>query len=170
MIIILTMLLLATGCGNPEDSAKSNNPSDASGVEWVAIHTAIQNAEDDGKKILIDVYTEWCGYCRKMNTETYTDPEVQEALNKYFHPVRLNAESKNFIEFEGEAFTEQDFALALGVRGYPTTVILDRDGSAVGKQPGFMEAEDFKNLLTYVGSDAFKTTPFDEYMARENGE
>jgi thioredoxin-related protein len=169
MTFILTLLFLTLSCGNPEDSANPNT-ADASGVEWVPIHTALENAGKDGRKILIDVYTVWCGYCRRMNTETYADSEVQETLYKYFHPVRINAESKRFVEFAGEALTEQELALAFGVNGYPTTVILGKDGSAVGKQPGFMDAEDFRNLLSYVGSDAYKTTPFDEFLNREKGE
>jgi thioredoxin-related protein len=169
MTFIFSILLFALSCGNPEDSARSTN-SDASGVEWVPIHTALEHAGKDGKKILIDVYTDWCGYCRKMNTETYADAEVQETLNKYFYPVRLNAESNRFIEFAGEALTEQELALAFGVNGYPTTVILAPDGSAVGKQPGYMGAEDFINLLSYVGSDAYKSTQYEEFINRGNGE
>lgn len=167
--IITLFALLILSCEQSETSAQASE-SDASGVEWVPLHTALDKAGTDGKKILIDVYTEWCAYCRRMNTETYADATVQETLNNYFYPVRLNAESDNFIEFAGEAVTEQELALAFGVRGYPTTVILDSDGMAVGKQPGFMDATDFNNLLSYVGSNAYKDTPFDEFLNRKNEE
>ncbi|TVQ15157.1 MAG: DUF255 domain-containing protein [Balneolaceae bacterium] len=163
--IITLLVLFIFSCDSSETSAQTNN-NDASGVAWVPLHTAIENAQADGKKILIDVYTEWCGYCRRMNAETYADATVQETLNNYFYPVRLNAESKNFIDFAGQAVTEQELALAFGVRGYPTTVILDSDGSAVGRQPGFMDATDFNNLLSYVGSNAYKNTEYDDFINR----
>jgi thioredoxin-related protein len=166
---IALLALITLSCGNPETSAQTGS-NDASGVDWVPLHTALEKAQTDGKKILIDVYTVWCGYCRRMNTETYADNTVKETIDKYFYPVRLNAESNVFVEFAGEVITEQELALAFGVRGYPTTVILNYDGSAVGRQPGFMDARDFNNLLSFVGSDAYKNTQFDDYLKEQEGE
>lgn len=167
--LIAILVLFIFSCDNSETSAQTNTSAgseDGLKVAWVPLHKALENAKTDQKKILIDVYTEWCAYCRRMNTETYADATVMETINDYFYPVRLNAESKNFIDFDGQAVTEQELALAFGVRGYPTTVILDFDGTAVGKQPGFMEATDFNNLLSYVGSNAYKDTPFDDFLKR----
>ena len=54
-------------------------------------------AKREGKILLVDVYTDWCGYCKKMDRETYTDAKIIEKLNKDFVMVKLNPEKVEYI-------------------------------------------------------------------------
>ncbi len=130
---------------------------------FISLNDAISEAEESGKMVLIDVYTEWCGFCRRMNTETYADTSVKEALDKYYHVVRLDAESDDIVTFQGVELTKQEFAESFGIYSFPTTVFLEPDSAPFASQPGFIEAETFHKLLVYVGTEAYKFTPFDEF-------
>jgi thioredoxin-related protein len=121
-------------------------------------------AASDGKKILVDVYTVWCGYCRKMAAETYPNAAVKQKVDEYFHLVRLDAEGSKDITFNGEVMKESELAAILGVASFPTTIFIQPDGEPLGMQPGFMEASMFGNLLGFVGSDAFRTRSFEDYV------
>jgi thioredoxin-related protein len=131
------------------------------------IHTMAEAqalAASDGKKILVDVYTVWCGFCRKMAAETYPNAGVKEKVDEYFHLVRLDAEGNKEVTFNGDVLLEHELAAILGVSSFPTTIFIQSDGEPLGLQPGFLEAGMFSNLLGFVGSDAFRTRSFEDYV------
>lgn len=136
------------------------------GPKIYTIDEAQALAAESGKKILVDVYTVWCGYCRKMAAETYTDKRVQEMVDKYFYTVRVDAESDRRVVFNGRSIQEFEFALTLNAVSFPTTAFIDSDGEPIGLQPGYMDAGMFQHLLGFVGSDAYKTESFDVYVER----
>jgi thioredoxin-related protein len=142
-------------------------------VQWAGprlynMDEAQATAAQDGKKILLDVYTVWCGFCRKMAAETYPNTGVRQAVDEYFYTVRLDAESDDIIIFNGESMAMKDLASALGVTSFPTTIFIDTNGEPIGIQPGFMEAQMFRNLLGFVGSDAYKTQSFEAFVRNRN--
>lgn len=125
-------------------------------------------AAAEGKKILLDVYTVWCGFCRKMAAETYPNTLVRNEIDAHFYTVRLDAESDQLIVFNGESLTMRDLASRLGVTSFPTTIFIDKDGEPIGIQPGFMDAQMFSSLLGFVGSDAYKNQSFEAYVRSRN--
>ncbi len=162
ILLILSLALFAISCSSESD-ATGNQSSGQDHAFWVSLEAAQTKALDEGKYILLDVYTEWCGFCRRMNRETYADKRVQEALDKYFYPVRIDAESPRVVSFKGESYSMVDLAQAFGVQSYPTTIFLSPDGEAVALQPGFIEAERFHKMLSFVGSESYRTQSFQQY-------
>ncbi|MCH8494881.1 MAG: thioredoxin fold domain-containing protein [Balneolales bacterium] len=136
------------------------------GPKLYSLDEAQALAVRNDKKILLDVYTVWCGYCRKMAAETYPNAKVKQNVEEYFYIVRLNAESDKTVIFNGESITERELAQALGVTSFPTTIFIGNDGEPIGIQPGFMEAGMFANLVGFVGSEAYRTESFDDYSSR----
>ncbi len=133
-------------------------------TNWISLEDALDKAENTDKKILIDVYTDWCGYCKQMERETYTQDGVQSAIDEYFYAVKINAESSDKVLYNGRQISMQEFAMNLGVTGFPTTVFLTDDGEPLGFQPGFQDSETFERLLVFVGTDAFEQNiSFDEF-------
>jgi thioredoxin-related protein len=120
-------------------------------------------AESNDKKIIVDVYTDWCQYCKKLENEVYPDPRVGQVINEYFYVVRVNAESDEEIVYNGRKIKMRDFAKLLGVSTYPGTVFIDKAGTTIGQQNGYMEVEVFEKLLAFVGSSAYRTMQFDEF-------
>lgn len=138
------------------------------GPKIYSMQEAQQLAAETGRKVLVEIYAVWCGYCRKMAAETYPDRKVREKVDEYFYMVRLNAESDRKTIFNGEEYTEAELSAAFGVSSFPTTIFVDTNGDPLGMQPGYMDADIYRNLISYVGSNAYRTTPFDVYISQQN--
>lgn len=132
-----------------------------------ALDTALKSAKESGKKVLIDVYAEWCPYCEKMHTEVYTETGIIEAVNEHFYLVKINIESENEVNFLGNRMTESEFAKMLNSSSLPTTFFMNSSGELLGMQPGLLPADVFEDLLTFVGSDSFESLSFEEYRNRD---
>ena len=98
--------------------------------DWQA---TVARAQEQQKLLFVDVYTDWCGYCKMMDRDVFADPAVGERFNASFVNVKLDAET---------AFGEQ-FAIRYGVSGYPTYLFLDGGQQSVGVIEGYVETEPF---------------------------
>ena len=133
-------------------------------VKWHTIEEA--SAAKIGEKIyLVDFYTSWCGYCKKMDRETFSNPTVAKIINQYYYPVKFNAEGDNTFTWAGTTYRRSgrihDFAR--GVKGYPTIVLFHPDGSMMQSIPGFASAEEYIVILWYFASGDYNRYPFDRY-------
>jgi len=131
--------------------------------QWITLDKALKLAKANHKKVLIDFGADWCGYCKKMDKEVFPDKQVQSLLKKYFYAVKIDVESKDPVEFHGKTYTKGEFAQAFGVSGLPTYVFIDSTGEPIAGQPGYIPAPAFAKMLSYIGSDAYKTTKFKAY-------
>lgn len=137
-------------------------------VTWYTMEEAQQYAEEQQKKVLIYAEAQWCGYCKKMNKEVFPKEVVQDSIQKYYFPVRIDVESDKKIVFNGESMTQQQFAHRQQVRSTPTIFFVDNSGEILGMQPGYMPVDVFNKLLSYVGSGAFGNVSFEEYLPDKN--
>src|SRR5947208_2217242 len=85
-------------------------PARAAGVAWRSWNTGLAAAAGSGKPVLVDVYTDWCGWCRRMDRDTYSRTEVSDYLNRHFVAVRLNADSDDRVTYGGREFTARTLA------------------------------------------------------------
>lgn len=131
------------------------------------LESALESARESGKKVLIDVYAEWCPYCERMHTEIYTEEEVINAVNEHYYLVKINIESDNKVNYLGSEMAEKEFAEMLRSTNLPTTYFMNGEGELLGKQPGVIPADVFEDLLYFVGSNAFENLTFEEYRNRE---
>lgn len=154
-LILFSFLLVEVVLG------QSNSPQNYS------LKEALEIAKESDKKVLIDVYAEWCPYCQEMHSEVYTDSRVIDIIESNFILVKINIESEEMVNYLGTEMTEREFALALQSTSTPTTYFMQGDGSLLGKQPGKIPAEMFSNLLKFVGSDAYLNQTFDEFRNRD---
>lgn len=138
----------------------------AQSVDWISLSEAQQKAVESNKKVMIYAEAEWCGYCQKMNKQVFPKQTVQDSLEKYFHPVRIDIESGNKQTFNGEQFTEQELARRFRVSSTPTMIFLDSAGNIIGAQPGFLPVNIFDKLLAFVGNDLTGTISFEEYLSK----
>lgn len=132
-------------------------------VEWHTFNDGVNLAHNSNKKILVDVYTHWCSWCKKMDSEVYTDKGVTKLLQEHFILVKLDAESDSSMTYQGRIFTEAKFAQDFGVTGYPTTLFLDQNGNAITTVPGYAPPERFATILDFIGENYYKSVSFEEY-------
>jgi thioredoxin-related protein len=154
----IVLAFVACTSAGAQDGDKNTAP--------VSLEQALKLASENDKKILIDVYAEWCPYCQRMQSQVYKDSTVLQAISDHFIWVQINIESESMVNYLGHEMTETQFARALENESVPTTYFLNNEGSILGKQPGYIESETFSKLLNFVGSDAFLTQSFQEFMER----
>ena len=99
---------------------------------------ALATAKTDKKIVMVDVYTDWCGWCKKLDKDVYANAEVKAKLAKDFVPLKINPEkSKKNLEL----------ARSFGTRGYPHIVFLDASGKKISEIGGYVPADKFAQTL-----------------------
>ena len=146
-------------------------------VNWLSWEQAITAAAETPKKIYVDIYTDWCGYCKKMDRETFTDPGVIKYLNDNFYAVKFDAEQKEEIMFNETSFKHRpggrggvhELAVALlnNQMGYPAFVILDEEFARILISPGFKGASDVMMEMKYANEELYKTKHWNAYKAEQ---
>ncbi len=151
-------------------SLEHTPPSPAGAIVWKSFDDGIALAGQSNKKLLIDVYTDWCSWCKKMDAEVYSDNRIVKAMNDHFVGVKLNAESNKMVTYKGKAMTESDLARQLGVTGYPTTVFFDEHSDPITSLPGYSPAGDFDGVLRYIGQDFYKSVSFQDFVSKSSAQ
>lgn len=116
-------------------------------INWLTIEEAQALSEQEPRKIIMDVYTDWCGWCKKMDKTTFADEDVAQYVNENFYAVKLKADSKDKVTFKGKEFSKGELAQAFRVTGYPTIVFFDKSFSKFQPVSGYRGANDFLALL-----------------------
>lgn len=137
-------------------------PDDA--PAWRSMDEAIAAAQASDRLLVLHAYTVWCGWCVRMDRETYTDDAVQAYLAEHYEATRLDLESPDTVDFFDYTLSMMELGDVLQVSGTPTTVFVDSDGSLITKMPGFQTAETFLLALRYVREEAYETASFAEFI------
>ena len=140
------------------------------GPAWRSWDAGLREAATSGRPVLVDVYTDWCGWCKRMDRDVYARADVQDYLARKFVTVKLDAESSAAARFEGRAYTSRTLAARFGVTGYPTTLFLNAKGNHLGNSPGYLPPQDFLMQLRFVGDGhAERGEKFEDFLRAEKG-
>jgi thioredoxin-related protein len=142
-------------------------------VKWYTFEEAVKLNEKNPKKIFIDVYTDWCSWCKVMDQKTFSNPEIAEYLNKHYYPVKFNAESKEPITFQGRVFENKsegrrsphELAIALlqGKMSYPSIAYMDEKNQLLTAVPGYVTPTQIEPILVFFGESHYKTTSWETF-------
>ena len=126
---------------------KATTASTADVIKWYTLEEAIEANKLDKKKFAIDIYTDWCHWCKVMDKKTFTDSEVISYINQHFYPIKFDGEYKGNILFKGKEYKFVNagrrgintlaYYLLDGRAAYPTIVYLDENLEKVKVSPGF---------------------------------
>ena len=149
-------------------------------IKWHSIDEAVKLATAEPRMLVIDVYTDWCGWCKRMDATTFSDPEVIEIMNEHFYPVKLNAEGKEdiiigdrtfkFVDNGQRGYHEVAAIVTRGRLSYPTISYVDAQGRVLEAAPGYKTPDQFRVYLAYYAEGAYKNQTFDEFSAAYAGE
>lgn len=144
-------------------------------VNWMTIEEAVAAQKKEPRKILIDVYTTWCGPCKMMDSNTFTNQDVVSFINKNFYAVKFNAESGAEVEFKGTKYNNPDydpnargrngvheFSRALRVSAYPTIVYLDESLEMIAPIKGYQSPQQIELYLKFFSSNSYKSVTTQE--------
>ena len=179
-LFLLTLsLAIAVSCFSQQ---KSLIPA----VQWYSFEDALQlNAERAAyglqpKKLFVDVYTDWCGWCKRMDATTFAHPVIADKLNSDWIPVKFNAERKDTVIINSQKFVNENSGnarsshrlaqiLLNGQMSYPSYVLIDETGKTIQIIQGYQQPQPFEMLLDYFSSDAYKTTSWEEFQKTFKG-
>lgn len=147
-------------------------------VNWMTLEQAIEKSKTEKRKIFVEVYTDWCGWCKRMDSTTFVNPAVATYLNERYYPVKFNAEQQQDIVLNGKIYKYKKS----GLRGYhelaaewlsnrlsyPTTVVLDENQTVIQPIPGYQDASKMEAIINYFGGDNHKKTPWEAYERNFN--
>ena len=142
-------------------------------INWMSWEEATKLNEVEKKKIFVDIYTNWCHWCKEMDKSTFKNPEVVKIMNEHFYAVKLNAEQKESIHFNNHTFEfrasgkrgAHELAIALldNNMGYPSFVFLDEAFQRIMLSPGFKKPPKLLKELSFAKDEAYKHTTWESY-------
>ncbi|MBK8955412.1 MAG: DUF255 domain-containing protein [Saprospiraceae bacterium] len=145
-------------------------------IKWVDWNQVQALMRKEKRKVLVDIYTDWCGWCKRMEASTFQDPRVVHYINKKYYAVRFNAEYKEDIQFKSRVYKFMEngkrgiHQLAIEITNgrlkYPTFVFMDEDFNTIQPFPGYQDAETFEILANFFGGNHYKTTPYESFVEK----
>lgn len=152
---------------------------EAETVKWYTIEEVQKLVKNEPRKIYIDMYTDWCGWCKVMDKKTFTDDRIASKLNSTFYAVKFDAEGKEPVDFKNQTFNfvaqgargyhELAAALMQGKMSYPTSVFLDENLNVISPLPGYYPPEKLDPILEFIGEDHYKTTNYEQFLSKKGG-
>jgi len=145
-----------------QKQAKSQPVANGPEVPWVKIGKVESLVKKKPKKVIVDVYTSWCGPCKMLDKTTFRDPDVVKLMTDNFYSVKFNAEGPDPVTFKGKQYTNPRYNPAktrgrngqhtltptFGIRGYPSIIIMDENMKIIDKASGYLKPAQMKAFLS----------------------
>jgi thioredoxin-related protein len=162
------------------NKTKNDNKQTKVVFKWYTFEEAYALNKKNPKKVFIDVYTDWCGWCVKMDNTTFKDSIIRDYMANNFYPVKFNAERKDTVKYNGQTYinpypgsarsTHQLASVLLkGQLSYPSYVILNEKFGVINKQMGYKVAKELEVILHYFGDGAYIKMTYDKFAETFKG-
>lgn len=167
--LLLFIVAASFGVQNFSNAAETNKKK----IEWIQFEDLDAKMKIEPRKIYIDVFTDWCHWCKVMDKNTLSNKNVVDYLNGNFYCIKLNAESKNDIMFQNKKYLynkelkAHDLAIELlkGQLSFPTSIIIDEKLETPMAIPGYMDLKNMELILTYFGENHYKKTNWNQFQS-----
>lgn len=141
-------------------------------VLWLTVEELQVAFKKQPRPVLVDVYTDWCGWCKVMDRETYSNNQVATYINEKYYAVKFNAEMKDSIEWQGkkygynESYRANDLAVYFlqGQMSFPSTVFLTGLTARPATLAGYLKPKEIESPLKFFGEGVYKSKTFPEFM------
>jgi thioredoxin-related protein len=151
-------------------------------INWLTMNEAVATQAENPKKIFVDMYTNWCGPCKLMDRNTFSNKDVISYINENFYAVKFNAEGNETINADGQSFTNpgydpakayrrnssHEFTTYMGVNAYPTILFIDEEGNLINRVKGYKTPQQMELYLKFFGTELWESIQtqkeFDEYF------
>ena len=149
-----------------------------SAVRWYSIEEAVALAQTSPRPIFVDAYTDWCGWCKKLDSDTFSNPVIAEILNNRYYAVKFDAEGKEDVTFQGRKFVNDGslgkthqlaYALLQGKLGYPTVVFLTAKSELITPVSGYKTPAQIEPMLNYFAGTSWQKQSYDDFLKTFQG-
>jgi len=164
IILLLCVLVAVSHIVSAADTQKE--------IHWISFEEAEARMKQQPKKVIIDVYTGWCGWCKVMDRKTYANDSLIRYVNEHYYAIKFDAEQRTPVKFMGKTwnYSQQnkvnDLAVELmrGRMSYPTTIFMDEGFTNAQPMPGYLEVFQMESILKYLGGDHHKSMPWTDWQ------
>lgn len=144
-------------------------------IHWRTFEEVVELSKEDPRKVMIDVYTSWCGWCKRLDATTLSNPKIIKYINRRFYAVKLDAEYQGSIWYNNREYKyvpsqtqkrgyhELAAILTKGDLSYPNIVFLDDNLTSIDVAPGYKTPKEMDKLLRYFGDNYFKTVSYNVF-------
>ena len=156
LIIVAILAIVSVGVNAQEE------------VNWLTFEEAIEKNKENPKPILVDLYTDWCGWCKKMDKTTYKNDVLVKYINANYYAVKMDGEGKEDISFKGKTYKyvqegrskyhQLAAAILKGKMSYPSTAFFTDKEQLIQAVPGYLDEKKFEKILAYFAKDNYKKT------------
>lgn len=136
-------------------------------IKWQKYDEAIRKAKELKHHVLVNFTTKWCGYCKKMDRETYRDSSIVATLNEYFELALVDGDSYEMVKLPDGDITEKGLTRQFGVRAYPTTWLLEPDGAKIAPVRGYVDSVRMQYILDFILTNSNEKMSFKEFVEQE---
>jgi thioredoxin-related protein len=141
----------------------------AKDLKWHSFNEGYWLVKSKGKPAVIDFYTDWCKWCKVMDEKTFNEKRVKKVLSTQYVTIKINPEkSKEVIYYDDKEYKPMELTQALGIRAFPAVAFMDKEGKFITMLPGFVPAETFYQVLTYIKDECYKKQmSFEDYQKKK---
>lgn len=139
-------------------------------INWISLNKALELQKENPKKIMMDVYTNWCGPCKMLDKQTFKNKDVAAYVNKHYYAVKFNAEGNESINYKGRDFSNpsydkskanrrnssHQFTNFMNIKGYPTIAFFDEKAGFLYPLTGFYKPQQLELYLKLFVNDKHK--------------
>lgn len=151
-------------------------------IKWMSMNEALEAQKKEPKKIFMDAFTPWCGPCKMLERNTFSNEDVIKYVNEHFYAVKFNAEGTQEVKYKGQTFTnpnfdpnrtgrnsQHQFAAAMQITGYPSLVFFDEEGNILAPIAGYRTPQQLELFLKIFATDDYKElTTQEAFMEYQN--
>jgi thioredoxin-related protein len=146
-------------------------------IHWMTMEEALTAQKKNPKKIMMDVFTQWCGPCKMLDKNTFHAPDVVKYVNDNYYAVKFDAESPDAIVFQGQTYSNPEWkpnvkgrngvhelSRALGVNAYPTVIFLDEDAKVITPVKGYKTPQQLEPYLKFFNEHYHESVTQEEWQ------
>lgn len=156
-----TSVKQATPTSAPAKAADTLKAQTPKKIQWLAYDQGLANAKKSNKYMFVDFTASWCGWCKKMEAETFSKPEVISMISEHFVPIKVWGDSDSMLNIDGYKISQKDYVASRGVQGFPTFVFEAPTRDQLTGFSGYRDAPTLMQYLTQVKTfiDTAKAKP-----------
>lgn len=140
-------------------------------ISWITFEELEEKMAVQPKNILIDMYTDWCGWCVRMDRKTFGNKSVASYVDSHYYAVKFNAESKEPVIFKGRTYVfkpeigmhELASELMMGNRSFPCIVFMEKDMMSVFPVMGYKRVNEFEPIVRFFAERSRSDQSFNEW-------
>lgn len=171
LLLFIALVMVGTVAMANDKNKKTTKPATKNEIEWISFEEAEKRMQKEPRKVWIDVYTDWCGWCKVLDKKTFSHPEVIKYMNTKYYAIKFNAERQDSISFGGKKWgfkpesnaNELAVILMNGKMSYPTSIIMTENFQNPSPIQGYINVQQIEGVLKYLGEDTYKTTKYEDY-------